>query len=423
MGNSTAFTATVLDLAGITGTSEGIGPLPYGSVYFWEVRAANINGLSAWAGPWSFTTVDNYNLWSSHKTITFNTTTSGAAVYSVNQINFPVLVRLISNGATSSNTPGFSANGLNDIRFSKSNYTQGFPYQIDYLSPTLDTAAIWVLVDTVYANSASQTMVMHYGNASAQSESNGNAVFDTGKTGYRDVWHLGEAGNNTAGGYKDATVHGANGTGTNMVGGTSDTAGVIGKAQSFNGSTQFITMGYNTTGISGNVNRSIEGWIKGNTTTAGACAFGLAPNDGTTNAWFLISPLYSGNGDYDLSLQNHDYSVSTLSSDKAWHHFTATWNGTTASLYVDGGGKTASGAPGNLVTVDSFMVGMRGYGSIYFQGVVDEVRLSSVARTAAWDSLSYANQNPANQTLLSYGLLANPTLAAPANGALGNQPR
>jgi hypothetical protein len=301
--------------------------------------------------------------------------------------NFPLLVRL-----TSANANVFAqslASGY-DVRFTTADGTTDLPFQRERYVQSSQVAEFWVRVPSI--TTAPTQIRMYWGNPSATDVQSPATVFDTAAGGgaFCSIWHLDETGNNTAGGYKDATVHGVNGTGFNMVAGSTDTIGVIGTAQTFDGATQYITMGQNTTGISGNVPRTIEGWVKGNSTTAGAAAFGWVPNIGTTNSWYCINVLWNGS-QYDLGFQNHDVSASTSPSDQTWHHIAGTYDGTTATLYIDGA-QAGSGAPGALVTIDSFKVGMRGYTNLYFQGAIDEVRISKVARSADWVNLCYQTE-------------------------------
>ena len=406
---NSSFSPNTYDNNSITTSTQQITlPSTYTTTYYWRVDASNANGPSAWTAIQSFTTVENYNNWTNHKTLTINTTASGAndlnTVY-----NFPVLVRL-----TTANAPGFGTNSGNDFRFSKTSYAQAFPYQLDYLSPTKDTAAVWVLVDTVLGNSASQVIVMHYGNVSASNASNGGAVFDTGNA-FRGTWHLGETGGTN---FSDATLHGVTGISENWTS-TADTAGIIGRAQKFDSvSHHYITMGPGKTGITGNVPRSIEAWIKGNQSVSWNGIVGYMPNNATANTWFELEENASNPTDYCVDFYGTDYTSTTPTNDQAWHHVVGTYDGTTGRFYVDGVLK-ANGAPTSTQsTIDSFLIAWRQNGGSYFKGVIDEVRLSSTARSADWVNLSYQNQNLTDQTLLGY-FPASPALVSPTNGALG----
>ncbi len=88
------------------------------------------------------------------------------------------------------------------------------PYAIESWDSAAKVAALWVKID-VKGNDKSQSVLMNWGNAEAADASDSHAVFDA-NDGFVGVWHLGEAGNTAAGGYKDATANGADATGINM---------------------------------------------------------------------------------------------------------------------------------------------------------------------------------------------------------------
>src|SRR3982751_354311 len=73
----------------------------------------------------------DYSAWTNHKTITLNTTATGADV-TTNQTNFPVLIRLGSNESA------ILAGGNNgaSIRFSKADNATPLPFQIESWSST-----------------------------------------------------------------------------------------------------------------------------------------------------------------------------------------------------------------------------------------------------------------------------------------------
>jgi hypothetical protein len=57
VSTSSAFSTTIFNQSGITGTSASLSGLANNTTYYWRVRAANAAGNSAWSSVWSFTTV------------------------------------------------------------------------------------------------------------------------------------------------------------------------------------------------------------------------------------------------------------------------------------------------------------------------------------------------------------------------------
>jgi len=356
---------------------------------------------------------ENYGSWTYVRNIVLNTMPSGATIQnSVTQ--FPVLIRLTS--ADSLVFKNSQSNG-GDIRFSKWNGAH-LPFQVAQWNSTARSAVIWVLVDTVKANDSAEGaypkgyLKMYFGKSSAPDSSNGATVFDT-SAGFQAVWHLNDVGNTNAGGYLDATPNALNATGIGTSA-NSDTLGIIGTAQSFDGATEYLTIG--TTGISGAVPRTISGWVLGNYTptgTARATAFGYAPNSTTNDAYFD----FTGNGAtpnfYQLYLRaggNNDITTNTSTNDLQWHYLVGTYDGTNANAYVDVNSVGSFGA--TLATVDGFFVGYNQRYTEFFQGAIEEVRVDNVARSADWITLSFQNQQ-ASQTLVNLGavLLTNGTAA------------
>ncbi|HAO99861.1 MAG TPA: hypothetical protein DCQ83_07430, partial [Fibrobacteres bacterium] len=126
--------------------------------------------------------------WPDSATLTLNTGSLAAGVTTA-QTNFPVLVRLNSSHRTVFQQ---AKSDGSDIRFAAANGSH-LRYQIErWSTASTDTsAAIWVKADTVTANGLT-TLKMYWGNPSASSRSNGQAVFDAANN-FHSVWHLGDA--------------------------------------------------------------------------------------------------------------------------------------------------------------------------------------------------------------------------------------
>src|SRR5690606_5078167 len=106
--------------------------------------------------------------WSRHATLTLNTTATGANITGT-VTKFPVLVRL--GTADSAVFNAAHATGK-DVRFTKMDNTTRLPHQIDHWDNAGKSAAVWVLVDSVIGNNNTQSIRMHWGNASASPLSN-----------------------------------------------------------------------------------------------------------------------------------------------------------------------------------------------------------------------------------------------------------
>lgn len=129
---------------------------------------------------------------------------------------------------------------------------------------------------------------------------------------------------------------------------------------------------------------------------------GDSENNGWTNAVEYVSTLidfkgklyagtgYSANVDATVwSIGNNAFLSSTQTSqDTEWHHVAATYNGSTMKIYIDGVEDASTSAsvtiPDNNVALkigSTYGSGGRGEGAGYFDGTIDEIRLSTTART------------------------------------------
>ncbi len=110
-----------------------------------------------------------------------------------------------------------------------------------------------------------------------------------------------------------------------------------------------------------------------------------------------------GSVDFAVDFYNRDNS-SELSTDAAgdltfdtWYHVAATFDGTTAKLYVDGTMVDSDNTAANWTLVTNtynLNIGARysgGYGN-YYDGQVDEIRISDVARTVTEMQTSYSRE-------------------------------
>lgn len=172
----------------------------------WKMKAAAW-GLIA-AGLCGRAEAQGMSAWTRQAKVVLNTSATGANVAG-DVAKFPVAVRLTSANFDFTQARPDGA----DLRFT-TEAGAALPYEIEQWDAAAKLATIWVKAD-IKGNNATQAINMHWGNASAASESNSKAVFAK-EDGWVGAWHMNEAGNTTAGGYKDATANEAHGTGTNL---------------------------------------------------------------------------------------------------------------------------------------------------------------------------------------------------------------
>jgi hypothetical protein len=319
-----------------------------------------------------------------------NTTSSGAGVDGY-VCKFPVLVRLNKGKFPFSQA---MTNGR-DIRFTKENGLQ-LAYEIEHWDAATGQAAIWVKSDTVFGNDSTQCFIMYWGNPNAPDSSNSAAVFDT-VSGFAGVWHLGQPE-----GIKvpDATVNGINGSATATI----TVPGVIGMAQTFNGTSSLIQ-------ISGPASDRL------NFPDTGTYSVSAWVNSNVLDSMFH-GIVYKSNFQYGLQIRpENKWEFLTYLDDKtgwaitdsvaiagSWHAVAGVRNRNKQYFYVDGTCVDSSISdvlalpPEQLAREYSKPLeighcpdGSR-YVDRYFNGIIDEVRISRVALGMDWMKLCYMNQ-------------------------------
>ena len=187
-----------------------------------------------------------------------------------------------------------------------------------------------------------------------------------------------------------ATDKSGNGNNGTLMSSPLKTIGKLGQALSFDGSATYVNINSSSSLNLGNT-FSLCAWVYLNTTTNAASivskqytgsgkvpyALGLGLNGGdTTNLQF---------GFYNAawSLVNETGVFPT----KVWKHVCGTWDGTTASLYIDGALNNAATPSGTSAdNANAIYIGRRHdsfYGSPYFDGKIDDVRIYNRALSAS----------------------------------------
>ncbi|MDG5813648.1 DUF2341 domain-containing protein [Chitinispirillales bacterium ANBcel5] len=307
--------------------------------------------------------------------------------------NFPMLVRLDSSSFDFSSAHYRG----DDIRFSNLNGTS-LPYEIEEWNSGSGTAAIWVSIDTLYGGMSRHTVVMSWGDTDAIGESNGAAVFDT-EAGFAGVWHLNENPGLGPDAIKDRTVNGFHGTAAASMTEENRVEGIAGSALSFNGISDSIVTGL----LSLDSSYTLSCWIKA--------------EQGPSLNWRLIimEPAYTLWYDTEWGgiraehfvddfawrgiYQDNSDSTPTSLDMNAWYHIAVTYDQDKIRLYVNGQivDSTETIGMDPIHSGNPLLFGGRVYGghtNEFFKGIMDEIRVETVARSPEWIRLSYKSQKP-----------------------------
>lgn len=323
--------------------------------------------------------------WMYRKEIKINHTKVAASL-----TNFPVLISLASDTDLASH----AQNDGDDIVFINNATGTKLNHEIELFNG--DTGHFVAWVNVIQLSSATDVIIyMYYGNSVCNSMENNTGVWDVD---YRIVQHLEE----TNGIDYDSTIYGNNGTCSGGV--NQSIQGMIDGADGFDGNDDYVNCSNNNS-LDITQKMSIEAWIKPDTIFTDRRRVLI---HGTNTA--AGYQLYTHNKKLAFSRCNStNYTQSTLretvgSSLTAgnWTYIAAIYDAGTFTIYVNGVSKSL--IPGTLVDFGSgsnLLIGRHpdGYG---FDGIIDEIRVSSTARNQSWITTCYNNQG--NQTtFLSVG--------------------
>jgi len=296
-------------------------------------------------------------------------------------INFPVMVKLTPDNFTYAYC---QADG-DDIRFIDADDSTELDYHFEQWTYN-GTSWIWVEVPQIDGSSSTDYMWLYYGNSGA---GNGQDEEGTYNGNYVGVWHLHDD-------FLDSTDF--NNDGTNQ--GSINITAKIADGQDFDGSNDYVEINSVTGNIS-TTNGTIEAWVK---MSSGMVTDGIrrgiveiGHNTSTqdkiavtknTEDRVRVEYRESGTGYWaaNCNLDVRTYAVS-------WKHVTGVWNATHVLVYEDGAliGTANRSADINPLNLNQAIIGADATGPVneYFDGAIDEVRISDIARSYDWIKAQY----------------------------------
>jgi hypothetical protein len=266
----------------------------------------------------------------------------------------------------------------------------------------------WVKIPLL-SGTQDTTITMYYNNPAAPILPDSGEVWDPS---YLGVWHLSESGTGLAGEYVDSSQYendGQGGEGDPLYVPTR-ASGKIGYAQYFtnvgDGYYDLIDCGDSPLwDISGN-QITLEAWVR-HSVTPSTHVYGIMNHKGWYDGYSLLvnygggstlKPTFDLPGDANQLVGANDVTAGS------WHHIVAIYDGALMRIYVDG-----IQDPNVMVKYDNIEPSSAekgfwiGHGdqpkgeawSAEWLGYIDEVRVSTTGRSAAWIQTEYQNQaNP-----------------------------
>lgn len=319
---------------------------------------------------------ENYEQdWMSSQQITINTSSTGANL-STSVFHFPLLVRLDEGNFPFSQADTDGA----DIRFASSS-GKPLDYHIDEWSSSSKAALVWVDVDTINANDATQYITMYWNNSSAPSRSNPQAVFGSGEN-FQAAWHLNDLTDASDSEY-DLVNNG-----------TVASDGIVGKTRYFDGQSSAQT----DTLLDPANQGAVAFWTRVENLSARPRFLGSCDSfEIRIGADKIHSELFS------TGLQN--LVSSSKVTGNTWFHVLSTWDHTTGAqrLYINGELDAEAFNADDNPDPAIFSLGTRtGETKKYLQGHLDEVRISTKVRSADWAKLTYLVQGSKHTSVVAY---------------------
>jgi hypothetical protein len=273
-------------------------------------------------------------------------------------------------------------------------------HEIEAYVATTGQLVAWVKVPSINNGTV---IYMYYGNSCISSSTQNKT--DVWDSNYVGVWHYNETGANPQ--IMDSTSN-ANNSASNAS--TPTASGKLDGAATFDGNANITTFDsakvfWDYTNASGN---TYECWVNISDYSGGndclpVLAELAADAAHNTNTFGIYIANYGGYNGLNISCNyTMDYGNGSLASTSTgtWHHVVVVFAGgtyndiTKYTVYLDGSVQTMNSHGGwysYAGNVNYF--GTDGGGGDYLNGILDEVRISNIARSAGWILTEYRNQN------------------------------
>lgn len=243
----------------------------------------------------------------------------------------------------------------------------------------------WVKIPTL-SSTAVTLVYLYYGNAAAANQQQPSSVWDTGHV---MVQHLQE----TSGNHYDSTSNANHGS--PLVTAQGSTNGLIDGADEFDGIDDYVDCGANgSLDITGSI--TVEAWTFSN---AGAGQHRILAKDrtGVPGKFILWNP--SGSLAFQVADAGGTWyrAQGSLVKNGEWVHVAGVYDAATRKVRLYENGARVAEVPGppslqsNLPT--ALTIGASEDDLHNWNGIIDEARISNVARSDEWIAASFANMN------------------------------
>jgi biopolymer transport protein ExbB len=273
------------------------------------------------------------------------------------------------------------------LRFSDPDGTP-LPHVVERWDSATGRAEIWVRVPKVDGNSATDHVVMRWGNPAAKDPGAG-AVFDR-SAGFAAVWHLDEAGNAKPAGYADAAGPHP-GTASAFIDTTHSEALIVGGLKLDGAIGVGVAPAPDLDSLPA---LTLSAWIQSDTGSGG---HRVIVQKGAGSGQYGLSDAMAGDSvEFRIGVAGAPHALrAQMPATGNFHLIQATFDGTETRLYVDGLLRNSAPLSGALdAGADSLVIGSKpgGANADRFRGLLDEISVSHAARGPDWLKLAYETQ-------------------------------
>jgi len=304
------------------------------------------------------------------------------------QSDFPLLVRITDAELQASADPS----GL-DIHFADLDGTTPLPFERESYDSATGTLVAWVKLNLTGAD---QVVYLYYGDGETSEKATPAGVWSNA---YQYVWHL---NTDPSGSNVDGTGHGGDATGVNMEPG--DLVGaVIGNGVTFDGSNERLTY---TNGLTGSGPSTLSAWVDQSTDGDNNCIISFG-TPGSNQVRYLFST-HDSTSTIRVGFNPNSVNTDDGIEGMGWKHVTWVWSAGNTEVFVDGASAYGPVAhPDANTSGTGGRIGANVLDNVFLDGTLDEVRVSTAARSADWIATEYSNQRVA-ATFITVGAEESP---------------
>jgi hypothetical protein len=330
----------------------------------------------------------NHDKWPYRKKITIN-----ASKVTGDLSNFPALVSI-----TDSDLRDKARHNGYDIYFTSSDGTTKLDHEIEKFNSHTGELVAWVEIQSL-SSSSNTEIYMYYGKENADDQSNPTGVWDSN---FVAVWHLSENPSGTAPQTKDSTSPYSNGTTYGSMTSSDQVAGKADGSLDFDGTDDYVDFA-NPSELQITGAMTLEGWVRpgyvdndymiAKMGSAGSRGWDISFDDDpgiAPDGWVMFR--YSTDGS---NVESEGYARVNVSE---WYYVVGVFNPSTYErFYVNGelDSEDTTGIPASQYdpSVNVRLARRSDADPERFDGIFDEVRISTVARSHDWINATYNNMN------------------------------